>query len=186
MKDSLPGHLGLVCLFSFYASIVMHIILLSFISAVGAKCFAPGENIIILFPCINTLLIIGYISLDVGNEFISELIMHVYQLFVTSAESGRGLQENIRKVRERVSKLIDCDLDFLEALSEKKGEYKVITCDQIDEIRKQSDVLQKNNQLLDCILNSDKVSLNGLMQTLEETGQKHIANFISSGGGRIT
>ena len=107
--------------------------------------------------------------------------MPVFKLLVTFAESGPGLRESIRKVRETVSKLIDCDLDFLEALSDKE----VITCDQIDEIRKQSDEVQKKNQLLDCLLNYENVSFSGLIEALEETGQKHIANFISSGGGMV-
>ena len=108
--------------------------------------------------------------------------MHTFKLFATFIGCGLELREIVCKLRETLSKLIDPDLAFLDSLCEKE----VITGDQFGDIYKQSDEIQKNNQLLTYLLNNNNVNLGELMQALEETGQKHIVNFVSSDGGRIT
>ena len=82
-------------------------------------------------------------------------------------------------MRETLTKLVDPDLDFLSSLLGKD----VITEEQFDEINTQPNIVQKNHLLIGCLLHNDQVDLSQLMQILEETGQRHVSNFIASAGG---
>jgi hypothetical protein len=87
------------------------------------------------------------------------------------------LRKSINKLRHTLKALIDPNSGFVDSLFYKK----VLTYELASDIG--SSLYNKNVKLLDFLLNRHVGDCSEVMEALVETGQLHVARFISSSGG---
>ena len=102
--------------------------------------------------------------------------------FAGCVETCKEIRNNIRKLKNILSDLIETDAGLLTGLRD----VDVLTCEQFDDVISQKIQSKKNDRLLDYLLNNYVGDFSEVMKVLEKTDQKHIMNFISSGGGKFT
>jgi len=85
--------------------------------------------------------------------------------------------ESIRRLKYRLSDLIDPDFGLLEQLLNEQ----VLTPRECAKIRSQNTLFERNEVLLDYLTSEDECRK--LLKALEQTCQRHIANFVIENGG---
>jgi hypothetical protein len=88
------------------------------------------------------------------------------------------LRQSMTKLRDTLKALIDPNSGFVDSLFYKK----VLTNKLAADIG--NSLYNKNVKLLDFILNRHGGDCSEIMEALVETGQLHVARFISSSGGK--
>ena len=84
-----------------------------------------------------------------------------------------------RKLRYKLSEIIEPDVDFLNKLVQRK----VITKKQSERICSRETAYDKNSELIEYLLTSYTGHFSKVMKALEDTGQQHVVNYVDSGGG---
>jgi hypothetical protein len=85
----------------------------------------------------------------------------------------------MNKLKNSLRHLIDSNSGFLDSLFYKK----VLTYEHVSDIA--TSLYNKNDKVLDFLLNRHEGDCSEVMEALVETGQLHVAKFISSAGGKF-
>jgi hypothetical protein len=89
------------------------------------------------------------------------------------------LRQSMNKLRNSLRYLIDSNSGFLDSLFHKK----VLTYEHVADIA--TSLYNKNDKVLDFLLNRHEGDCSEVMEALVETGQLHVAKFISSAGSKL-
>lgn len=90
-------------------------------------------------------------------------------------------RSRIRKLFDVLTEIIEPDLDLLTGLM--SGE--LLTDRQFEKIRSQTDIYDKNRKLLKFLTDENYIgNLDDVLKVFEKTGQRHVANYIRSDGGK--
>ena len=103
----------------------------------------------------------------------------VQNVSLNFAEHVDRIRENIRNLKSKLNDLLETDAGLLNGLLH----VNVLTRKQFDDVISQKIQSRKNDRLLDYVLYSYTGDFSELMNVLGETGQKHVINLITSGGG---
>ena len=90
------------------------------------------------------------------------------------------LQDDLRQLRQPLSKLIEPDFGLLDELLASE----VLTRRQCSHIRTLGTRYTQNDQLLDIIVDKPAGSHELFLKALEESNQRHIVNYITFNGGK--
>jgi hypothetical protein len=101
------------------------------------------------------------------------------QLLATLRVDEQALRQNMKKRRSTLRHLIEPNSGFLDCLFHKE----VLTEYQIYEIA--ASLYNKNDKLLDFLLNRYADDCSKVTEALVATGQLHVAHFISSPDGKF-
>jgi hypothetical protein len=100
---------------------------------------------------------------------------------VGSDQWRQGIRLQIKELRNSLRDIIEPDSSLLTRLLSKT----VLTYDQFLLIHSKTNVLEKNDELLRCLLDYRCTGdLYEVMKVFEELGQKHVVNFVWSGGSK--
>jgi hypothetical protein len=100
------------------------------------------------------------------------------QLLTVSKVDEQALRQNVKKYRNTLRHLIEPNSGFLDSLFSKK----VLTREHVAEIA--TSLYDKTDKLLDFLLNRYAGDCCDVMEALVATGQRHVAHFINSPGGK--
>jgi hypothetical protein len=89
------------------------------------------------------------------------------------------LRQNVKKLRNGLRYLIDSNSGFLDSLFYKE----VLTYEHVIDIA--TSLYNKNDKFLDFMLNRHDGDCSEILEALVETGQLHVAKFMSSAGGKF-
>jgi hypothetical protein len=85
----------------------------------------------------------------------------------------------MRELANTLADIIQPDRDFLRRMLSED----VLTTEQYDALVNKSTIHKKNSKLLRYLENVCNGNCDEMLKIFDESGQKHVANFIRSGGG---
>lgn len=109
---------------------------------------------------------------------LTDFILYVLEIMADEITT----RMKIVQLKKSLRNMIEPDNDFINGLLS----AGVLTDEQFQNIMlKDRTVYDKIDRLLSYITESDNVDYSALMSVLIDTGQRHIVNFIQSGGGNL-